>query len=233
MPKVNVKDKRRQQLIEANIASIAKRGYTETTIAHVSQGAGMSRGIVNFYFSTKESMMQETLKFLLEDYAALWQEAAREEGAKPAERLKALIAAHFHKSWCNPKRLAVWSAFLGHAGTHIDYRKQLMKSDAEILGALETLLAESLSGGAAENAGAFALSLHAMIRGAWVTYLLNPTLYEREQLAEQVVACMEHFGDGAAASVPEKRRSRPELVKSAPEAPEAQLDFGDLFAMVK
>ena len=38
------KETRRQQLIEATIDSLARRGYSETTMADVADGAGLSRG---------------------------------------------------------------------------------------------------------------------------------------------------------------------------------------------
>ena len=37
------KETRRQQLIEATIDSLARRGYSETTMADVADGAGLSR----------------------------------------------------------------------------------------------------------------------------------------------------------------------------------------------
>jgi hypothetical protein len=49
------KEVRRQQLIEATIDSLAKRGYSETTMADVADGAGLSRGIVNFHFEARKS----------------------------------------------------------------------------------------------------------------------------------------------------------------------------------
>eukprot|EP01035_Chromulina_nebulosa_P043950 gene43950-59527_t len=39
------KEVRQQQLIEATIDSLAKRGYAETTLANVADGVGLSRGI--------------------------------------------------------------------------------------------------------------------------------------------------------------------------------------------
>ena len=39
---------RRQQLIDSTVDSIAKRGFSGTTLADVADGAGLSRGIVNF-----------------------------------------------------------------------------------------------------------------------------------------------------------------------------------------
>lgn len=49
------KETRRQQLIEATIDLLARRGYSETTMADVADGAGLSRGIVNFHFESKEA----------------------------------------------------------------------------------------------------------------------------------------------------------------------------------
>jgi AcrR family transcriptional regulator len=48
------KEVRQVQLIEATIDSLAKRDYSETTMADVADGAGLSRGIVNFHFESKE-----------------------------------------------------------------------------------------------------------------------------------------------------------------------------------
>ena len=74
MPRANVKDKRKSQLIAAALESIAKRGLMETTITHISKGAGMSRGIINFYFNSKEMMMREALKTLIDEYEDMWRE---------------------------------------------------------------------------------------------------------------------------------------------------------------
>ena len=49
MPIVGVKDTRKQQLIEATMASIAELGMQNTTIVSISKRAGMSSGIISHY----------------------------------------------------------------------------------------------------------------------------------------------------------------------------------------
>src|SRR5919109_4630275 len=66
------KEARRQQLIEATIDSLAKRGYSETTMADVADGAGLSRGIVNFHFESKEKLLVATLQYMADEYARHW-----------------------------------------------------------------------------------------------------------------------------------------------------------------
>src|SRR3954467_7016212 len=69
------KETRRQQLIDATIDSLAKRGYSETTMADVADGAGLSRGIVNFHFESKEKLLIATLQFMADEYSAHWRAA--------------------------------------------------------------------------------------------------------------------------------------------------------------
>lgn len=190
MPRINVKDKRKQQLIDANIASIAKRGLSETTIAHVSQGAGMSRGIVNFYFTTKESMMQETCQHLADEYAGGWERALEKAGehASPEESLRAIVAAQFTAALCNQKKLAVWVAFWGHASSHNEYKKIIAAADAAFLtkvSALWNAVAQDAAGLSGEE---FAYELHALIRGSWLNFLLSSQASEREALAAKCQA---------------------------------------------
>ncbi|WP_457155514.1 TetR family transcriptional regulator, partial [Mesorhizobium sp. P5_C1] len=61
------KEVRQLQLIEATIDSLAKRGYSETTMADVADGAGLSRGIVNFHFESKEKLLIATLQHMYDE----------------------------------------------------------------------------------------------------------------------------------------------------------------------
>lgn len=239
MPRLNVKDKRKQQLIDANIASIAKRGLSETTIAHVSQGAGMSRGIVNFYFTTKESMMRETCQYLADEYAGAWERAIEKigEDAKPDEALKAIIAAHFTSSLCSQKKLAVWVAFWGHASSHNEYKKIIGAADSAFLAKVAELwnkISET-----AISAEVIAYELHALIRASWLNFLLSSQSIDRDALikkcqtylvralAEPAIPAVDNVTELAEAKAAAKKKTKP---VTAPE-PEEQAALGDLFAL--
>ncbi len=66
---------RRSQLIEATIDTLARKGYAALTLADVAKTAGLSVGIVNFHFDTKEKLLVETLKQLAGQYRDNWNEA--------------------------------------------------------------------------------------------------------------------------------------------------------------
>ena len=54
--------RRRRELIEATISSIARHGLSGTTVAKVAKIAGLSTGIVNFYFHSKQALLFATLE---------------------------------------------------------------------------------------------------------------------------------------------------------------------------
>lgn len=242
MSRANVKDKRKAQLIAAALDSIAKRGLMETTITHISKGAGMSRGIINFYFTSKEMMLRETLKTLIDEYETEWGEALAKAGDDGRVRLTALVMAHFGKKLCSARRLNVMSAFWGHAATQAAYRNQLEAADLKIETAFTEALAHTL-GSSLEEAKHSATQLHALIRGLWLTFMLNPQDANRESLAGEVLSFIDRLtgapvrivanhvptAPAPAAIAPE---ARPQLVKPKPKPKQAepkQMDIEDLF----
>ena len=56
------------KLISSTIKNLSKKGINELTMHDVSSGAGLSQGIVNFHFKSKEILLIETLKFISNEY---------------------------------------------------------------------------------------------------------------------------------------------------------------------
>ena len=239
MSRANVKDKRKAQLIAAALESIAKRGLMETTITHISKGAGMSRGIINFYFASKEMLLRETLKTLIDEYEAEWAEAIAKTGDEGRVKLDALIAAHFNKKLCSARRLNVMSAFWGHAASQAAYRNQLEAADAKIETVLTSALAHTL-GGSLDEAKNAATQLHALIRGLWLNFMLNPRDVAREMLAAQAASFIDRLTGAPVRIVRDHMIARPAVergihapkakpLRKAKDAAPKQLDIEDLF----
>ncbi len=62
----DIKHLRCEQSNEATIDTIAKHGFRKTTLSQVTTRAKLSQGIVTFYFTTKDGLLLETLKFQAE-----------------------------------------------------------------------------------------------------------------------------------------------------------------------
>jgi phenylpropionate dioxygenase-like ring-hydroxylating dioxygenase large terminal subunit/AcrR family transcriptional regulator len=123
--------RRRRQLIEAAITSIADHGLSGTTVARVAELAGLSPGIVSFYFRSKDGLLLATLEHVDGEFAARQREAERSAGDDPVRQLEARIEAGFDPAVCDPRRVAVWTAFWGEARAREDYRRVCGSREAE------------------------------------------------------------------------------------------------------
>lgn len=176
------KETRRLQLIEATIDSLSKRGYSETTMADVADGAGLSRGIVNFHFESKEKLLVATLQFMAEEYAAHWRNALDKAGPDPAARLAALVAADFDRAVCNRRKLAAWCAFWGEAKSRPTYQKLCGARDEAYQDVMVDLCAALIADGRyALDATGTALALDAMLEGLWLRLMMRGDDMTREK----------------------------------------------------
>lgn len=110
MPKVGMQEVRRQQLIEATIATIERYGFAETTIARISQAAGLSSGIISHYFGGKNALLEATMRSLLRELQAVMIVRLR-QARTPTERIAAIVAANFAPEQFTPRVCAAWLAF--------------------------------------------------------------------------------------------------------------------------
>jgi len=175
------KEVRRHQLIEATIDSLARRGYSETTLADVADGAGLSRGIVNFHFESKDKLLVATLQFMAEEYAAHWRGALDKAGDDPARQLWALCAADFDRAICNRRKLAAWCAFWGEAKSRPTYQALCGARDEtyqNTLVAICTRLREE--GGYTFDPALTALAVNAMLEGLWLRLMMGAEDVSRE-----------------------------------------------------
>ena len=51
-----------QRIVEAMRASVARRGVAGSTFDHVAREAGVSRGLLHYYFGTKEQLLVEAAR---------------------------------------------------------------------------------------------------------------------------------------------------------------------------
>lgn len=176
------KETRRLQLIEATIDSLAKRGYSDTTMADVADGAGLSRGIVNFHFESKEKLLVATLQHMSEEYAAHWRGALSKAGSDPARRLWAVVAADFDRAVCSKRKLAAWCAFWGEAKSRPTYQALCGSRDADYQATMvELCTALARDGAYPLQPVSTALALSAMLEGLWLRLMLGGDDISREK----------------------------------------------------
>lgn len=180
-PRTASKQVRRQQLVDATIESIAKHGISGTTMTTVTRLAGLSIGLANFHFSTKQNLFEETLRYLAEEHLALWKKSYETANLTPEDKLSAIVAAHFHRSICNRKKLAVWYAFFGEAGARASYRELAKEIDTERRDVSAELIHQIIRDGGYDNIKAtdVAFTLEGLYDGFWLNILMYPGEFSR------------------------------------------------------
>jgi len=186
------KRERQEQLIQATIRSVASNGLSDTTMATVAKEAGLSQGIINLHFQSKERLLVETLQYIAEEYRASWEKALAGAGDSVAEKVAALAAVDFRPPVCDRNKLAVWFAFWSESKARPTYRKICAMRDLayrkEMLSLLEALIEEGQYEGL--DAATLATGLSSMTEGLWLDLLISPRSLSREQA---LAVCMNYL----------------------------------------
>jgi len=195
-----IRERRRQQLIDSTMASIAKRGLADTTMGDVAKGANLSHGIVNFHFKSKDQLLVETLRYVTEEYRSVWTRAVEKAGPGVSDKLAALYLADLDSAVCTHKKLAVWHAFYGEAKSRPVYREICGVSDRQRIDAGVALVHRIVAEGGYRHLDPehTAKGLDAMTDGIWLNVLLSSGKFDREGARETVrsfLACLfpKHF----------------------------------------
>lgn len=184
------KEARRQQLIEATIDGIARKGFSDVKIADVAEAAGLSVGIVNFYFKSKDALLIATLKHLVDDYERHVKETLARAGKSAAAQIDAMIEADFARTHANRKYVTVWYAFWGETR----WRSEFSKLCADLSTSFQQSMTDAMrrlieEGGYQDiDPGLVARGFNAMIDGLWLDMLINPKQTDRETAKASVRA---------------------------------------------
>ena len=189
------KEKRRLQLIQATMRSIASHSLSETTVSTVASEAGLSRGIISLHFQSKEKLLLETLTHVVDEYKVLWENALQNAGEGSAERLASLVRVDFHRSVCDRNKLAVWFAFWSETNARPTYRKLCAERDRGYDEMMCRLCSDIINEG--EYTGIdpemAARGLAALNEGLWLDMLINPRKTTRKKALKISMAYLSHL----------------------------------------
>ena len=174
---IRPKAERRQQLIDSTIRCIAQRGLSSITMQMVTREAGLSVGIANLHFQSKDNLLKETLRFVAEEYHG-GQIEIMEGSDIPdlGDRLDALLDFQFGRGVTQRQKMSVWFAYYGEAGARPVYQKIVATSDRLAAQKLEALFAEIIKEGgyAGSDARELAIGYSALIDGLHLGLLVTP-----------------------------------------------------------
>ncbi len=68
MPKVGMEPIRKNQVINATLECISESGFEKLTLETVAKKAGISKGVVSYYFKGKEDLILQSFRAFLDNY---------------------------------------------------------------------------------------------------------------------------------------------------------------------
>jgi TetR/AcrR family transcriptional repressor of bet genes len=170
MPIVGVKDTRKQQLIDATMASIAELGLMNTTIVSISRRAGLSSGIISHYFGGKQGLIKAALRYLLTLLGKeLRQRLARTDGS-PEQRLQCIVEANFSQFQQTDLAAKTWLSFWARSMHEPGLQRLQQINNARLYSNLRYAFAQRLPKQAATEA---ARQTAALIDGFWLRSALS------------------------------------------------------------
>ncbi len=174
------------KLISSAIKNISQKGIKETTMLDVSQGAGLSQGIVNFHFKSKELLLIETLKFVSNEYLESFQKCLVKSGSDPKKKIIAIIDNDFSKKICSRDKIALWFTFFSEVKFKPAYHQICKERDLYYQRIIEDIFRELIN---LEKSKISLINisngLQALVMGLWLDQLEDPDTFNRKQ-AKQI-----------------------------------------------
>ena len=170
---------RRKQLIDATVSVIYRDGLSRLTLAKVATTAGLSTGIVNSYFKSKEQLLLDTLQVLVLEYETAVNKALDGEMSSE-EALHRLVDALLSPGLCDPEKAAVWYAFMGGSQTREGYNAAVRAREQVIRSRIAGLFGEffEIFGDPEIDPLAIARGCDAMIDSFWAECAMTPDVFD-------------------------------------------------------
>lgn len=172
-------DERRQALIAATLRCLAEQGAERTSIRSICREAGVSLGLVNHHYRSKEALVADVYEQVSNDLLATLGEAAHAAEGDARARLSAFIEASFSSVILDSGLLRVWLSFWS-----MTHKSQLIaevhdRTYGAYLATLEDLL-QDLAPLRLDTRLA-AIGLSGMLDGLWLEWCLNPRTFTPDE----------------------------------------------------
>lgn len=160
---------RRRDLIEAAYQTFLEHGLNGMTMARISKRSGLSQGVVNYYFKSKDELIFAVVRkgyFMSMAHAARGLRAAR----SPRERLDAIISSNIPEAVFTPDGTRAWIGFY----TYLTQYPELQRLQRVFDQRVKSNLVHALSGLVPRDAVKdIAFHIITMVDGLWLRRLLD------------------------------------------------------------
>ena len=159
----------RQRLIDATISALHLYGPSRTTVSRVVAIAGLSPGIVRFYFNSKAAMLVAALEYLASEFEQRVLKPVAALKHAPVAALGLLVELYLDPEIASPRKVSVWYSFWGEASSRQEYLDICGQKDEDFAALVRELTATLIAQTGARHldADGVALGLIGVLEVLW------------------------------------------------------------------
>ncbi len=137
-------DDKMQQILEAAITVFSEAGFRKTTMQDVATQAGVGKGTIYLYFSSKEELLGKMLLMVLQDYLHQVQVIAAEEGSVKT-RLEQLFLSYIEGAKKNRQKFKF--LMQSSVGMGESFKRKAVNTRTRIFEEIQELVQEGIDNG--------------------------------------------------------------------------------------
>jgi TetR/AcrR family transcriptional regulator, transcriptional repressor of bet genes len=183
---------RREMLIEAGIACLAKDGILGFTIDRICIEAKVSRGLITHHFKSIDGLLAAVYATMYGKMLAVIENPNVTDDATPEKRLTAIIDAMFSREFFNRESLNIWLALWGEIANNPALLKEHRKQYARYRRGIERALgAVAFARGLKIDTPLVAMMFVSLVDGLGLEWCIEPKLLSARQAREACFKLLE------------------------------------------
>jgi AcrR family transcriptional regulator len=207
---------RQARLIRSTYRLIGEHGVHRASLREIAREAGMSKGLIPYYFKTKENLVLATMRWALSETAGRIRRAMA-AARTPEEKIVAMVDAIFIEPEANRRFHVAYLDLVGYAAR----KRAYMELWASFEGIINALNADVIEAGV--DQGAFvvedvdeaAMALRALVDGLFLQWLQEDDWRGQHSRYRDVCKreALQLLGAGSSASMTEIDRARSTIAR--------------------
>ena len=185
MSKPDVAAERKDQIVRATVECITKHGYHNFSMQDVARTAGVSKGIIHYYFLNKDDLMMSVLDRVAGDIETLIA-ADMESITSPVEKLKIFMSVSFDIVRGTKEYYQVNMDFWTQINQKKEVRQVISRHYAKFRDSCARVIEEGVRMGVFKNVNPHhqASLIIATIDGVSLQWLFDETVYDYDEMVK-------------------------------------------------
>jgi len=183
-----IEDIRKEQIINTAITTIADKGYINAPLSEIAKEAGISKGVISYYFKSKDELVKKVMDKILSDSKKYIDKVVVGEKTS-SDKIIAYIKASFDYINANRQHFDALVDLWGSITTHEERLNFNKKSYDPCRNVLEKIIRAGIKSGefADINVHLAASLIQAVIDGVMIQWLFDENAINLKDARDEVV----------------------------------------------